>query len=298
MYLTGFADEAAPDLDGQIWATRTLNWTRIEARNIDGTNLHDLSDRDFEKMVGKLEESGVSINCFGSAIANWASQVTDPFEISLEQARRAIPRMQRLGTKLIRLMSYAVDEYRPAKDLMEVERFRRLQILSRMFTDAGLTPVHENCLDYGGMSWKHSLKLLENVPGLKLVFDTGNPVLSPDWAKPAPYPRQSSWEFYMHVKEHIVYVHIKDGVWDNDNQAIRYTFPGEGNGDVERIIGDLVKSGYAGGLSIEPHLSVVQHGPSVTDSIKTRFNNYVEYGRKLEAMLAVIQTEEKTRMPG
>jgi len=45
-----------------------------------------------------------------------------------------------------------------------------------MFADAGLTALHENCMNYGGMGWQFTLKLLENVPGLKLVYDTGNPV--------------------------------------------------------------------------------------------------------------------------
>jgi len=289
MYLTGFADEAAPNLEGQMHATRTLGWSRIEARNINGINLHDLPDQDFEIVVAKLHEAGVSINCFGSAIANWACQIADPFDVSLEQAKRAIPRMQRLGAQLIRIMSYAVTEGRAADDQMEEERFRRLRILCQMFTDSGLTPVHENCMNYGGMSWRHTLKLVENVPGLKLVFDTGNPVSSADRSRPAPQPRQSSWKFYTHVKEHIAYVHIKDGKWDSEKQTIMYTFPGEGDGDVKRIVQDLVKSGYAGGFSIEPHLSVVFHNPSITSTAEAQFANYIKYGKMMEAMLAEAQ---------
>ena len=39
MYYTGFADEAAPDIDGQIRATKALGWGHIESRNIDGENI-------------------------------------------------------------------------------------------------------------------------------------------------------------------------------------------------------------------------------------------------------------------
>jgi len=286
MVLTGFADEAAPGLEGQIRATRALGWSHIEARNVDGLNLHDLPEGDFDAAAARLEAAGMSVNCFGSAIANWACPITAPFETSLEQARRAIPRMQRLGTKLIRIMSYAVLPGRAPGDQMEAERFRRLRILQRMFTDAGLTPLHENCMNYGGMSWQHTLKLLENVPGLKLVFDTGNPVFSADWSRPEPRPRQSSWEFYTRVREHIAYVHIKDGVWQAEKQAMVYTFPGQGQGDVERIVRDLLAGGYDGGFSIEPHLSVAQHDPSITDPEEIRFDNYLRYGRMMEALLA------------
>jgi sugar phosphate isomerase/epimerase len=290
MYLTGFADEAAPDIDGQIRATKELGWRYIESRNVNGANIHDVSEEVFEEVVGKLQDAGVQINCFGSAIANWAKSVTDPFDITLEEVKRTIPRMQRLGTKLIRIMSYAVLSDREADDQMEEERFRRLRVMHEMFTDAGLTPVHENCMNYGGMSWQHTLRLVENVPGLKLVFDTGNPIFTDDRSKPKPYPKQSSWEFYSHVKEHIAYVHIKDGRFVEESGGLfpkmEYTFPGEGDGDVVRIVKDLLDSGYEGGISIEPHLSVVHHDDSVVSEADLRFDNYVEYGRRVEAIIA------------
>lgn len=288
MYMTGFADEAAGDIDGQIRATKELGWTNIEARNIDGKNIHDISDDAFDVVCGKLRESGVTINCFGSAIANWSKQINEPFDSSLEETRRAIPRMQRLGVKLIRIMSFAVLKDRGPDDQMEEERFRRLRELHKMFTDAGITPVHENCMNYGGMGWPYTLKLIENVPGLKLVYDTGNPVFSDDRSKSEPYPKQSSWEFYSHVKEHVAYVHIKDGYWDADAQKSVFTHCGEGNGEVERILKDLLDGGYDGGLSIEPHLAVVFHDESVQSADDVRFANYVEYGRRMMALLEKI----------
>jgi sugar phosphate isomerase/epimerase len=298
MYLTGFADEAAPDIEGQIRATKALGWTYIEARNVDGVNIHDLPDGAFDLVAGKLEDAGIRVNCFGSAIANWGKRIQDPFELTLEEVRRAIPRMQRLGTKLIRIMSYAVPQGGDPDDaasLNEEERFRRLRVVHGMFTDAGITPVHENCMTYGGMSWQHTLRLVEKVPGLKLVFDTGNPVFTEDRAKPKPRPKQSSWEFYTHVKEHIAYMHIKDGRYVAESDGlfpeVDYTFPGEGDADVRRIVCDLLASGYDGGFSIEPHLSVVHHDASVVAPEEQRFNNYVAYGRRVERLIADIREE-------
>jgi sugar phosphate isomerase/epimerase len=282
MYFTGFADEAASDIEGQIKATRTLGWTCIEARNVNGKNLHDLADADFDAVCAKLQAAGVTINCFGSAIANWGKKIDEPFDSSLAEARRAIPRMQTLGTRLIRIMSFAV---RPEADQMEAERFRRLRELQTMFTGEGLTPVHENCMNYGGMSWEHTLKLIDNVPGLKLVFDTGNPIFTDDRRQPPPYPKQSAWEFYEHVRDHIAYVHIKDGTWDTRENKAVFTFPGEGHGDIPRIVADLKARGYDGGFSIEPHLAVVAHDPTITSPDSIRFANYVEYGRRFMAIV-------------
>lgn len=288
MYLTGFADEAAKSIDGQIRATQALGWKNIESRNIDGQNIHDISDEAFDVVCGKLQEAGVGINCFGSAIANWGKQITDPFDASLAEARRAIPRMKRLGTRLVRIMSFAVLKERPPEDQMEEERFRRLRELVRMFEGEGLTAVHENCMNYGGMGWPFMLRLLENVPGLKVVFDTGNPVFNDDRSKPLPYPKQSSWEFYTHVKPFIEYVHIKDGIFNPATGQTDFTYAGEGHGDVRRILADLLATGYDGGISIEPHLKVVFHDTSVASSEEAMFGAYVEYGRRLEKMIAEI----------
>jgi sugar phosphate isomerase/epimerase len=280
MYYTGFADEAGEGIDVQIAATKALGWTRIEARTIDGTNLTNVSDACFDEVYGKLQEAGVTINCFGSAIANWGKSVDDPNEPSFEEARRAIPRMKKLGTRMVRIMSYKVLPDRGPADQMVKERIRKLRDLVNLFTDEGLQPVHENCMNYGGMGWPYTLELVAAIPGLKLVFDTGNPVFSDDRSKPEPYPKQSSWEFYDHVKAHIAYVHIKDGIWNAAEKKNAYTFAGEGDGDVRRVVADLLANGYDGGFSMEPHLVVVHHEAATQSPDEVRFQNYVEYGRR------------------
>ena len=278
--MTGFADEAANSIEGQIKATKELGWKYIEARSVNGANIHDISDEDFDAVCGKLEEAGIKINCFGSAIANWGKDIRKPFDADLEQINRAIPRMKRLGTSLIRIMSYAVIP--DSEEQYSKERFRRLREMQRMFSSEGITMVHENCMNYGGISYKHTLELVENVPGLKLVFDTGNPVQTKDFFRPGKM--QSSYEFYSNVKEHIAYIHIKDGVM-KDGKTV-WTFPGEGEGDVKKILADLLASGYDGGISIEPHIDVVYHrqgDKKPEDAL--RYENYVKYGRMTEEII-------------
>ena len=110
MYLTGFADEAAQGLKGQIEATKSLGWNAIESRGIDGKNIHDMPDDAFDRACAELGEAGVSVNCFGSTIANWGKKVDDPFDITLAEIDRAIPRMQRLGmpSRCIRGMARSI----------------------------------------------------------------------------------------------------------------------------------------------------------------------------------------------
>jgi len=294
MYFTGFADEASADLDIQIKVTRELGWQDIESRNVQVEGfpagmIHDIPDEAFERGVEKLEEAGVRVNCFGSGIANWGKKIDEPGDSSLEMARRCIPRMKRLGTRLVRIMSFAV---RDGDDQMEQERFQRVKTIHRMFADEGMTAVHENCMNYGGMGWPFTLKLIENVPGLKLVFDTGNPVFSDDRSGPKPYKKQSAWEFYEHVREHVVYVHIKDGRWSPELKKAVYCYPGEGEGDVRRIVKDLLGRGYEGGLSMEPHMGKVFHDAASGHSLNAE-QIYIEYGRKMMRMVEDIRAELK-----
>ncbi len=288
MYLTGFADEAADSIDGQIEVTKKLGWSRIEIRAVDGLNIHDLPDAEFSQVKDKLERAGIQANALGSNIANWGHDIGENFDEVLKTVDRTIQRMKALNTNLVRVMSWKVirdNEGRAIVNQQAGERFRRLREITTRFTDAGITPVHENCATYGGMNPKNTLEMLQEVPGLKLVFDTGNPPLTEDFDKPWPYPDQSSWDFYSAVKEHIAHIHIKDSYRNTETREEVYCWPGEGRGDVKRILEDLKSRGYSGGLSIEPHMAVVYHDNSVKASRESRMANYVEYGQRLETLL-------------
>lgn len=292
-YLSGFADEAADGIDGQIAATKALGWSALEARSVDGVNIHDLSEEAFAAARRKLDAAGVRVNCFGSTIANWSKSVDEPFAEAVGTAERAIARMKLLSVPLIRIMSYAVildADGRAAADQKKEERFRRLRELCARFLDSGITPVHENCFNYGGMSWEHSLELLQAVPGLKLVYDTGNPALTPDFRKEFPYPNQDAAEAYGKLREYIVHVHIKDGERDPVTGAEKYYFPDEGVCAVGSIVSDLLATGYGGCFSIEPHMAFVYHDDAVKLDDRARFDNYVEYGRRFERMLAAARS--------
>ena len=289
MILTGITDEAGALIDTQIKAVKELGWNTIEARSVEvegfpKANLHDIADEAFDVVEEKLKNAGVGVYCFGSTIANWGKKIDDPFDLS--EVERAIPRMQRLGSQYVRIMSYAVRE---GEDQLEEERFHRLREMTKRFLDAGITPVHENCMNYGGMSWQHALKLLENVPGLKWVFDTANPVFNDDRSKPEPMPKQDPWEFWTHLKEHTVHIHVKDAIWDNSKNDADYTLPGKGDGAVRRILSDALESGYDAGISIEPHLAVVFHDDSVKASDEEIYQSFIGYGKALMELLEDIQ---------
>lgn len=305
MFLTGFSDEAGIDVATQLKATTALGWQFIESRSINGKDLATVSDAEFELFASALNDAKIKVNCFGSAIANWkrSPRNDEDFQLSKQDLLTAIPRMQKLGTKMVRAMSFKLDGNEQF-DSPELEKiiFKKVNELAKICEDAGIIYGHENCMNYGGQSHIHTLRLLGKItsPAFKLIFDTGNPVFTLRRIGIPPFPLQSAWEFYRNIKEYVYYVHIKDCTADilPSGEIIKtFTFAGEGCGDVRAIIIDLLKNGYNGGFSIEPHLATIFHesdNKEDNDTKKQRsLDTYIEYGTKFERLLVECQFEAK-----
>jgi sugar phosphate isomerase/epimerase len=188
--------------------------------------------------------------------------------------------MNKFGTPFIRVMSYPNDPKHPLPEAeWRRESITRMKLFAKMAEDAGITLVHENCSGWGGLSAENNNILLGEVnsPALKVVFDTGNP----------PTYGQDSWEYYLEVYPHIVYVHIKDAKKVNGEDV--YTYCGEGDGCVRPILKDILAKGYDGGISIEPHLAAVIHTSKEADSLAQLYQTYTEYGRRLMRLIEEVK---------
>jgi len=293
LYLSGFADEAAYDLEGQINAIKALGWKYLEARKINGRNIHDLNEPAFDKLCAVFEETGIKISCFCSNICNWGTPVDSDLEATMTVVKRAIKRMQRLKVPLISIMSYAViydEKRRPKPDQKEAKRFEHLRKICDAFLEAGLTPVQDGYFSYGGLSWEHTLKLLDNVPGLKLVFDTSEPNLSLDYNKTFPYPSQNYMEIWNNLKEHVVHIRIKDCSRDPITGRETCFYPGEGDHKLKAILTDALSIGYSGFFAIEPHMvddDTAKNNPGF------RNKNFFEYGKLTEDLFRNISCDVK-----
>ena len=291
MELMGIADEGAVTIEGQIRVTQDLGWKWIESRfvEVEGFEkgpIHDIPEEAFDQVVAKLEESSVGIYAFGSTICNWEKTVETPFEVTLAEVERTIPRMKRLGTKFVRIMSFKPDD---DAGTTPPEVFERVGEVTKRFLDEGLQPVHENCMNHGGMSWQHAEELLEKEPGLKWVFDTANPIFNADRRGEQPWGMQCPWEFWEHMRDHTTHIHIKDAVKTEDGE--QYHFPGEGDGRVRDILKDAFSRGYDAGIAIEPHMTVVFHDTDSEAPEQKMADNFIEYGRRLEKLIEEVQAE-------
>jgi len=283
MFLSGIADEAGKDLWTQIRAHKDLGWSHIEIRNVGGTQFTDIPDAEFDEACRSLDEAGIEVSCFASAIANWATRITDPVEKSLDVLERAMPRMKRLGCRFIRTMSWPndglpVDEWRD-------ECVRKMKRLAARAEDEGVVLVVENCSGWASESAADYARFFELVglPAVKAVYDTGNP---------ASHGHADTWQWYLAAKPHIVYVHIKSHTApDPSGEPGRHVWPEEGAGMVLETLKDLFAGGYDGGVSIEPHLgSIIHLGREMTDA-ESAYLTYVEYGRRAARLVDLARAD-------
>src|SRR5512146_3045981 len=113
MFFSGISDEAGQAIDTQIKAHKELGWKHLELRLVDGQNITAVPDAVFGAVCEKVAAAGMTVSCFGSAIANWARPITCDAQIDIADLRAAIPRMKRMSTPFIRVMSYPNDPNTP-----------------------------------------------------------------------------------------------------------------------------------------------------------------------------------------
>ncbi len=285
--LSGFADEANPSLQKQIQAHRELGWRWLDIRKLRDAagqpqNVTDLPMSMVEESAATIAEADMAVLGYGSNLGNYNHPITEPSDVTIEELERLIPRAQALKAHHVRIMSYALPPH--GEPLQEQERFRRLREIVRRCRDAGLLPLHENCGNYGGLGWRQTMKMLENVPGLRLIFDTANQVRRHHPDRDGESYNRPNWEFYDQVREWVDVLHIKDRT-----REARHCWPGEGEGEVERIVADWLCRPEPGPISIEPHLtgnlpSELRSDPEKADA--WRYEHYVEYGRRFKHLLS------------
>ncbi len=285
MRFCGIADEAGKSIAEQIRAHKELGWDLIEVRNVDGSNLTDLPDDKFEATLSALNDAKIKIACFASQLANWSRPITGDFAKDVEELKRSIPRMHKAGTKFIRCMSYPNDKTSPwPDDKWRDEAVQRLRELAKMAEDGGIVLVHENCSGWGGQGPKQMAELWERVgsKAFQLCYDTGN------------LHGNDGWEFYLGAREHTVHVHIKDYKRTAGGKEEDACFPGEGIGRVGEVLADLMTRGYDGALSIEPHMASIVHLRQDAKDPDAAWNLYVEYGRRLMALVQNVKGVART----
>lgn len=279
--LTGIADEAATDLPTQIQVHQELGWKEIELRQIDQKNVtFELTETEFDRAVDLLGEAGLTVTGLASAIGNWSRPISGNFQMDVDELKTAIPRMQKLGVRFIRTMSWTGDGV-PEADWKK-ECLRRYQELVKMAEDGGIILCHENCAGWAGLSAEHSVELFEAIGNkhLAALFDIGNTISH----------GLHTLDYYHKIKPYIRYVHVKDAqAKAMDEERTQFCLPGEGDAQLQAVLTDLLRSGYDGVISIEPHIASIIHLEGQKNDPEFMRKSYLEYGRAFVALVEEVR---------
>lgn len=283
--LSGIGDEGGAGIAEQISNHRVLGWDTIELRSVDGKNICEMDDKAFAAVYAAMDEAGFRAAGFGSAIANWARPISSPFSRDVDDLKRSVPRMRQLGTSFIRIMSYPNDGRDEA--LWKAEVFRRIKELVAVAEGEGVVLLLENCDGWASKTPRQLAELLSyfDSASLRVVFDPGNPIRYGASV-------EETWAFYRAALPYIVHFHIKDCRRLQDGSVL-HVMPGEGDCDLAGFMRDLIKTGYKGMFSIEPHLEIHASKDGLALGGQDAGAKYLEYGRRAERMWAEIAASTK-----
>lgn len=241
--VSGFADEISPDFHQQLAALNEFGVSHIELRGVDKENISDLSPQKLREVKADLAAAGISVSSIGSPIGKIS--IEEDFAPHLDKLKRTLEIQKELGAPYLRMFSFYIPKGRGAEEF----RGPVLERMSAMAEEAGrwqAVLLHENEKGIYGDTAPRCLDLMEQLagPNLQAVFDFANFV----------EVDQDTLEAFSMMKPYIAYVHIKDAVGLG---APKKTIvpAGQGDGHVEKILGELIGGGWRGYLSLEPHLT-------------------------------------------
>ena len=260
--ITGFADEISGNLAEQIDGLKKLDVHYVEMRGADGNNLIYHTDEKVKEIKDRLDEAGISLSAMGTPLGKIG--INEPFEKHFEDFKRAIEIAHKMGTQNIRMFSFYMPEETaetgienapagqtkdhlgsgpdPFREPYKGQVFDRIGRFVDYASQNDVILLHENEKGIYGERAFECKELLQTFGGdhFKGIFDFANFVQA----------RQNTLDAYEMLKDYIVYVHVKDALWEDGSVVPA----GYGDGNVAAILGMLNEKGYEGFLSLEPHL--------------------------------------------
>ena len=244
MVLSGFADEISPDPAEQLATLAAESITHLELRSVWGTNVADLTDGQLTEFRRILDDAGVRVSAIGSPIGKIGIEA--PLAPELDRMRRIAEVAARMGTSLVRVFSFFIPAGPPTESF-RTEVIDRMAALTEIAAGHGLVLAHENEKEIYGDRPERCAELIEavNSPALRATFDAANFVQ----CGVAPHT-----EAYGLLRPYLVYLQVKDAL-----AATGEVVPaGQGDGQVADTLAALRDSGFAGYMSLEPHLALAE----------------------------------------
>lgn len=234
--LYAFADEACPQMDGQIAAMLRCGLQGLEIRGVDGENISKISLEKAREVRKLLDDNGLVTWSIGSPIGK--IRMDKDFNAHLEVYRHTLEVANILGAKKLRMFSFFMGQDDPAihKNAV-IDRVGQFLDIAK---DTGIALCHENEKGIYGDVADRCLELFRAFPTLGGVFDPANFVQCGENTLRA-------WDM---LNPYIDYLHIKDALSDG-----KVVPAGKGEGNVAAIVKAYIAKGGKE-MTLEPHLTV------------------------------------------
>lgn len=238
--ISGFADEIDTDIHKQIALLNELGVKYVEFRSANDKGVADYTIQEAQEIMKLFKENGIAVSAVGSPVGK--IQITDDFEPHFETFKHVVELAKVFETKYIRMFSFFMPEDEDPEKYRD-EVMNRLARFVEYAKEQDVVLLHENEKGIYGDVASRCREIFEKLycQNFRCTFDFANFVQC----------RQDTLEAYDLLKDYVEYVHIKDARWD-DAQVVP---AGEGDGHVAEILAKLDAAGYAGFLSLEPHLA-------------------------------------------
>lgn len=250
-----FADEIDVSVDKQIALLQELGIGWIEFRSGDGKGVADYTEKEAEMLMSRLSANGIRISAVGSPIGK--IDITQDFEPHFETYRHIVELAGILDTSFIRMFSFFMPEGEEP-DKFRDEVMRRTDRMVEYAAGRNVVLLHENEKGIYGDSAARCLDLMKLFYGdhFRCTFDFANFVQC----------GQDTLEAYEMLRPYISYIHVKDAMRESGDVVPA----GTGDGNVAEILNRLDEEGYAGFLSLEPHLADFAGLKSLEKEVKER----------------------------
>ena len=250
-----FADEIDVSVDKQIALLQELGIGWIEFRSGDGKGVADYTEKEAEMLMSRLSANGIRISAVGSPIGK--IDITQDFEPHFETYRHIVELAGILDTSFIRMFSFFMPEGEEP-DKFRDEVMRRMDRMVEYAAGRNVLLLHENEKGIYGDSAARCLDLMKLFYGdhFRCTFDFANFVQC----------GQDTMEAYEMLRPYISYIHVKDAMRESGDVVPA----GTGDGNVAEILNRLDEEGYAGFLSLEPHLADFAGLKSLEKEVKER----------------------------
>lgn len=237
--ISGFTDEVSFNLDNQIALLGELKEHYMCPRTIDGKNISDITyDAFMSDIKPKLDKAGIKFSSIGSPIGKVALDDEQGYKSQIEKLKTLVKIAVAMECKYIRIFSFFVDE-KGDYESYHNKVTEKLKGFLKVVEGTNVILLHENEKKIYGDVTERVIRLYKDInhPQFKLCYDASNYIQ----CKTDPYAAYES------VKPYTVYYHMKDCTEGFEVPL------GTGQGQIEKILTDLVKSKYDGFLTLEPH---------------------------------------------